>query len=72
MNQYIRDFQLNTVETYSLNNSSDCKAVLDINKSNNNFKIIHNIRSINKNIDLFKLLLHELNTDFDCIVFTET
>lgn len=73
MDQYIRDFEVNTIETYTLANGLECKAIYDINKLSCNFKIIHNnIRSINKNLDLFKILLEELQTDFDCIVLTET
>ncbi|XP_065658632.1 uncharacterized protein LOC136083154 [Hydra vulgaris] len=42
-------------------------------KKKNNFSILNlNIRSINKNFDNLKLLLHDLNHDFKIISLTET
>lgn len=73
MDQYIRDFRIDSIKTFTLNKPDECKTVLKQNEKNPNFKIIHNnIRSLNKNIDDFKIMLEELGSDFDCVVLTET
>lgn len=73
MNQYIRDFKVDTIKTYNLKNCKEAKEVLKINNSVNNFKILHNnIRSLNKNLDEFKIFLDNLDSDLDVIIFTET
>lgn len=73
MNQYIRDFEVDTTDTYTLANYSEAKEVLNINNNVNNFKILHNnIRSLNKNLDEFKIILQGLDSDLDVVIFTET
>lgn len=73
MDQYIRDFKVETIETYSLQNYKEANEVLKINSKFNNFKILHNnIRSLNKNLDEFKIFLHNLDSNLDVIIFTET
>lgn len=73
MNQYIRDFHVKTIETYSFQNYEEPKNVIQVNKNVENFKILHNnIRSINKNLDELKILLNNMEVDIDCIVLTET
>lgn len=73
MNNYVREFIINTEETFVLKSVEECREVLKINDSSINFKIIHcNIRSLNKNLDEFKILLAKLVLTVDCIVFSET
>lgn len=73
MDQYIRDFNVTTIETYSLEDVHEARMVLNVNKNSSNFKLLNcNIRSISKNFDEFKIYLHQLNSDIDCIILTET
>lgn len=73
MDQYIRDFNVKTIETYTLENYVEAKTVLEVNNNVENFKILHNnIRSLNKNLDELKVLLHNLEVDIDCVILTET
>ena len=73
MDQYIRDFSLNTIETYTLSSCTEAKTILNVNSNVSNFKILHNnIRSLNKNLDEFKILLKNLEINFDCLILTET
>lgn len=73
MDQYIRDFVVDTIESYSLQQCSEAKQILQINKNTHNFKILHNnIRSINRNLDEFKIFLSELDSNIDVIILTET
>ncbi|KAJ8980516.1 hypothetical protein NQ317_007936 [Molorchus minor] len=73
MDQYIRDFKLNTLETYTLQNCEEAKTVLQVNNHINNFKILQkNIRSLNKNLDEFVIILHKLVVQLDCLILTET
>lgn len=72
MDPYLRDFKVNSINTFNLNECHECKEVLDVNK-NHNFTILHNnIRSLSKNFDEFKILLDNINFHFDCLVLTET
>lgn len=73
MDQYIRDFQADTVDTYTLKNCYEAETILRVNNKIRNFKILHNnIRSLNKNIDEFKILIENMKVDIDCLVLTET
>lgn len=73
MDQYIRDFTTNEIETITLDSLYQCNEVLQINKNNVNFKIIHNnIRSINKNINEFRCYLEQFSENMECMVLTET
>lgn len=73
MDQYIRDFEVNTTQTYTINNDNDCSEILKVNQDNFNFKILQmNICSINKNLDEFKIKLKTLNSDVDCVILSET
>ncbi|CAG9828519.1 unnamed protein product [Diabrotica balteata] len=66
MDQYVRDFDLPTVDTYTVKNFSDCDDILRANQFNNNFTLVHNnIRSISKNLDELKLHLTDITTSFD-------
>lgn len=73
MNQYIRDFNVEKIRNFVLENADQAKQVLKVNSCHCNFKIIHNnIRSIAKNLDEFIIFLEELDSSIDCIVLTET
>lgn len=73
MDPYIQDFQVDSVQTFTINTNKECKEILEVNKHHENFEIIHNnIRSINKNIDEFRILLCNISVSFDCMVLTET
>ncbi|KAJ8962757.1 hypothetical protein NQ318_001155 [Aromia moschata] len=73
MDQYIRDFKLNTIESYVLDNTAEASAVLNINSNIDSFCVIHNnIRSLNKNLDEFKIFIHDISRNIDCIILTET
>lgn len=73
MDQYIREFTVDTVQTYSLDYISECTEILKVNDSNFNIKILNtNIRSISRNYDEFKVFLYNLDTSVDCIILTET
>ncbi|XP_065662974.1 uncharacterized protein LOC136085582 [Hydra vulgaris] len=63
-------FNLKSLESkyYSISESN-----FYLQQNKNTFSILNiNIRSLNKNFDDFKLLMHELNHDFKIICFTET
>lgn len=73
MNTYIRDFNVEGIETFKLDNVKECNTVLNINNHTENLKILHsNIRSIAKNLDEFKIYIQQFDFNFDCIVFSET
>lgn len=73
MDQYIRDFTVNTVETFTLRDCEEFNKIMKVNNEFSNFKIVHNnIRSINKNFDEFRLFLSNIDSDVDCVVLTET
>lgn len=73
MDQYIRDFAIESFQTYSLQDYKELNCILNVNKNHSNFTAIHNnIRSINKNFDEFKLFLTNIKATIDCIVLTET
>lgn len=73
MDQYVRYFEVNTVDTFSMYSGKECEEVLKVNQGNNNFTIIHNnIRSIDKNIEEFKIFLQGMGANFDCLELTET
>lgn len=67
MGQYIRDCQTTTIKSYNTANGNECNEHLQ----NMNFKIIHNVHSINENIDKFELKLQSISSKFDCIVLNE-
>lgn len=72
MNPYIKEFKYET-ETFELDSVYQLNEVYAVNKENTNFTIFHqNIRSVNKNIDEFKILLRQVSTNIDCIILTET
>lgn len=71
MDRYIRDFRWKTIDSYSIDNTLELNNTLKCNYSN--LKLIHNnIRSINKNLDEFKIFLSDINYDIDLIILTET
>lgn len=73
MDQYIRDFKINSVPTFSLDSINECNAVLKINEEKLNFKILNtNIRSIGRNIEEFVVNLDRIGNDVDCLILTET
>ncbi|KAL4708873.1 hypothetical protein ACJJTC_003955 [Scirpophaga incertulas] len=50
-----------------------CSSIIKNHHSNLTFKLIsQNIRSVNRNIDEFKVLLSRINIDFDMCIFTES
>lgn len=70
---YVQNFVTENIEDYSLDSGYELSQILIVNKNNSNFKILHcNIRSLNKNIDEYKVFLSSLESEIDCIVFTET
>lgn len=73
MNRYITDFNIEGIETFTLDSPNEVNTVLTINNNFENLKILHNnIRSIAKNLDEFRIYLQQFAFDFDCIIFTET
>ena len=73
MDPYLRDFKNLTTQKYEIDSGLELSKILAVNKENVNLSILHqNIRSINKNIDEFKIFLHQINTSIDCIILTET
>lgn len=73
MNNYIKDFSIEKIDTYIAYNPVECNILLNLNKRRNTFEMFHNnIRSLNKNIDELRVVLAELDRDFECIVLTET
>lgn len=57
MDQFVRYFRLNSVETYCKNSIKEYNRILNNNKAPNNFKIMQmNIRSLNKNLDEFLIM----------------
>lgn len=71
MNNYLRDFEDEKVETIIMEDLSSCKKLLA--DKQNDFLIFHcNIRSLNKNINELKILLQGLGNNFKAIVLTET
>lgn len=73
MDQYIRDFETEIIQTYILQDHYELNEVLLVNGKSKNFNIFHNnIRSINKNFDELQIFLSNITTNIDCIVLTET
>lgn len=61
MDRYVRDFQTDTITTYSLDTTKKCNEILKISDNNVNFKILYtNIRSVNNNFDEFLILIDNL------------
>lgn len=51
---------------------TDCKTVLNINEYNGHLTILQNyIRTVNKQLEEFKIFLDTLGTSMDCIILTE-
>nr|CAI5842956.1 unnamed protein product [Callosobruchus analis] len=72
MDDYVRSFDFKNILTESVSNFVECNEVLNVNRSAINFTILHNnIRSINKNLDEFKISTSQLQKPVDCIVLTE-
>lgn len=64
--------EYNRIETTLIKTERDCKTFF-INNSLQIFTLFHmNIRSLEKHFDELKILLSEINVDFDIIVLTET
>lgn len=62
--------QVSVCRSYLLDEPENCKLHLDVH--NNDISIISmNIRSINKNLDDFLVLLSRINFNFDILVFSE-
>lgn len=62
--------QVSVCRSYLLDEPENCKLHLDVH--NNDISIISmNIRSINKNLDDFLVLLSRINLNFDILVFSE-
>lgn len=73
MDPYVHNFTTENIEHYTLETGQELSSILNVNKSNSNFKILHcNIRSLCKNIDEYKMFLNNLETEIDCVIFTET
>lgn len=73
MDQYIRDFTINKIQTELLENAFETNQILNVNSNVPNFKLVHvNIRSITKNIEEMEVFLSQFDHDFECIILTET
>nr|CAI5837667.1 unnamed protein product [Callosobruchus analis] len=71
MDGYIRHYEDVNIKTTVTQTLTDCNEKLD--RSTANFNVFHNnIRSISKNLDELKVLLHEISIEFQCIILTET
>lgn len=71
MNAFIRDYNYTAFPTKILEDISEYNEICK--KRSNSFMLFHNnIRSISKNIDHLDVVLSHVNTDFDCLVLTET
>lgn len=71
MDQYLRDYNVETVETYVVNNEIEYNNLVD--SLGSNIKILQqNIRSMVKNFDEFLVSLELLKYSFDVIILTET
>ncbi|KAK9886158.1 hypothetical protein WA026_015670 [Henosepilachna vigintioctopunctata] len=69
MNQFTRGILHAPKQDKELENMLEYNAV----STRNDFRIFHqNIRSINKNLDMLKIYLSQVNDPFDCIVLTES
>lgn len=69
MDPYIRNYENNLPSAVIVNSVGDFKKQI----ASYNFKIYHmNVRSVAKNIDKLFIFLHQLTTDFDVIILTET
>lgn len=72
MNEYIRDFQIEKIQTYIAEDVQVCNNILT-DKETNSFLIFHmNIRGINKNLDELKVVLESIANRIDCMVLSET
>lgn len=72
MDTYVKNFELTKVVTKQVQNLKDCKPLFQTNNTDDLKIISCNIRSLNKNLDEFKILLNDINYEFDIIIFTET
>ncbi|KAJ8978551.1 hypothetical protein NQ317_006112 [Molorchus minor] len=72
MDEYIRNFKINKIQTNIVNDLNEYEKDSK-NNLNQTIRIYQmNIRSANKNLDELKITLEEANSDFDLIILTET
>lgn len=72
MGQFIRDFQIDFVETFPLDSAKECHEIFKINNDNLNFEVLYIILgNIGKNIDEFSILFDSPQIDIDCMILTE-
>lgn len=73
MDQYIRDVQFSPIKTEILENGHQSNIVLEVNNCFQNFRILHiNIRSLNRNFDQLLVFLSQFESNFHCIILSET
>lgn len=71
MENFVRNFQANFIQTNIINDASKCNEIFIDNHKK--FTLLHNnIRSISKNFDNFQTMVHQINTTLDCIILSET
>lgn len=71
MEQYLRDYEFQPIKTYELYPENIDEHFIKTNKGS--FNLFHtNIRSVGKNFDELKLYLEQFETEFQCIILTET
>lgn len=71
MDDFIRNYNNNPIETYTVRDINEFNTLNVI--AQQNFKIFHmNIRSISKNIDELSVFLEQFEQDFDVIILSET
>nr|CAI5826310.1 unnamed protein product [Callosobruchus analis] len=73
MEEYIRGINYVPVDTLKISNVKEYNEYWGAKEVNRFFKLYHqNISSLRKNIDEARILFHQMNFEYDCIIFTET
>nr|CAI5828906.1 unnamed protein product [Callosobruchus analis] len=73
MDAYLRETEYEQVQTLEVFDVEGHNRFWNGEEQSSYIKIYHqNICSLKKNLDEFKILLNQLNCEYDCIIFTET
>lgn len=73
INTYFKELEKLHINSNIINNISEFNTFLKSSKNKNTFNLFHtNIRSLDKNLDELKILISQLEINFDIIVCTET